>query len=595
MYKGVTIEFPIGAGGYNGSENPRNIPVGDLIKANNVVIRQGVLEKAPGLFRFEAGGTIDDGEATPAPSKLLGGHDWHPTTAIQKQISVWDNGDIYKEAAGNIDAVTLASSINVTNPVVFVECGQPAPTDSRILLMFSEGVAPRKLVADGATMSVLGSTPGTDIPVEWTGTTQPAGSVFHDFRVYAWLGHTIYTSELTDHTSFWDDSVLVQPPIFDVQPGIGTKISAIVPDTQTGGTKIIVFKYPLGIFIIDTLNVVSSYIPVTTLSTDVGCAGPHAAAVVENDVFFIGANGHLYSLQATMTNKNVAQADITQALNMSRWILSHVSLKEADLKFAKLLYNNENKELLVTMRSKNSPTMNDIIYRVDLSEIQRPKITHDTRDDYYNACWFQRGTNGEKVLLTGGDDGMIYRSVETSNVITDADDEQIIYSGVIELPETNFSYAGQELNNRIIKYDWLELDFIRKSNTQLAVGFRVDTKTVNTQTFQLSAEGSQLDQGQLDSFILGGGTAVETRKIRVGAIGRKLSIMVSHNFSGGFKLEEMTYLIHEVVSSGREIIGFDLCEVANGSTDWDANVGARALWQLVIATERSRRQKLGVA
>ena len=64
--------------------------------------------------------------------------------------------------------------------------------------------------------------------------------------------------------------------------------------------------------------------------------------------------------------------------------------------------------------------------------------------------------------------------------------------------------------------------------------------------------------------------------------------------SGGFKLEEMTYLIHEVVSSGREIIGFDLCEVANGSTDWDANVGARALWQLVIATERSRRQKLGL-
>jgi agmatinase len=33
--------------------------------------------------------------------------------------------------------------------------------------------------------------------------------------------------------------------------------------------------------------------------------------------------------------------------------------------------------------------------------------------------------------------------------------------------------------------------------------------------------------------------------------------------------------------SGRKIIGFDLNEVAGGTaTDWDANVGARILYQL---------------
>ncbi|MDX1652548.1 MAG: agmatinase family protein [Brumimicrobium sp.] len=58
---------------------------------------------------------------------------------------------------------------------------------------------------------------------------------------------------------------------------------------------------------------------------------------------------------------------------------------------------------------------------------------------------------------------------------------------------------------------------------------------------------------------------------------------------GGFKLEETNYLIHELVSAGKEIIGFDLCEVANGNDDWDANVGARCLWNLVVAVERSRR------
>jgi agmatinase len=64
---------------------------------------------------------------------------------------------------------------------------------------------------------------------------------------------------------------------------------------------------------------------------------------------------------------------------------------------------------------------------------------------------------------------------------------------------------------------------------------------------------------------------------------------------GGFSLEEVNYLIFEVVHSGREIIGFDLNEVGvSEETDWDANVGARALWNLVCAAELSRRNKNGL-
>lgn len=59
---------------------------------------------------------------------------------------------------------------------------------------------------------------------------------------------------------------------------------------------------------------------------------------------------------------------------------------------------------------------------------------------------------------------------------------------------------------------------------------------------------------------------------------------------GGFELEEINYLIFKLIDSGRSIIGFDLNEVSPGQNgDWDANVGARALWNLVCATEKSRR------
>ncbi|QCR21761.1 agmatinase family protein [Pontibacter sp. SGAir0037] len=49
---------------------------------------------------------------------------------------------------------------------------------------------------------------------------------------------------------------------------------------------------------------------------------------------------------------------------------------------------------------------------------------------------------------------------------------------------------------------------------------------------------------------------------------------------GGLEFEEAVYLIKALVKSGREIIGFDLCEVAPGDSEWNGNVGARLLYKL---------------
>ncbi len=51
---------------------------------------------------------------------------------------------------------------------------------------------------------------------------------------------------------------------------------------------------------------------------------------------------------------------------------------------------------------------------------------------------------------------------------------------------------------------------------------------------------------------------------------------------GGLTFNEAIYLVDELVRSGRKIVGFDLCEVGNAI--WDANVGARILYRLAVAT-----------
>ena len=56
---------------------------------------------------------------------------------------------------------------------------------------------------------------------------------------------------------------------------------------------------------------------------------------------------------------------------------------------------------------------------------------------------------------------------------------------------------------------------------------------------------------------------------------------------GGLSFEQAVYLLKQLVSSGRTIIGFDLCEVGISSTDWDSNVGARLLYHLCNLTGAS--------
>ena len=60
---------------------------------------------------------------------------------------------------------------------------------------------------------------------------------------------------------------------------------------------------------------------------------------------------------------------------------------------------------------------------------------------------------------------------------------------------------------------------------------------------------------------------------------------------GGLTYDEAVYLIHQVVISGRKVIGFDLVEVVPAAAgEWDSNVGARLLYKLCGAAGKSQEK-----
>jgi agmatinase len=57
---------------------------------------------------------------------------------------------------------------------------------------------------------------------------------------------------------------------------------------------------------------------------------------------------------------------------------------------------------------------------------------------------------------------------------------------------------------------------------------------------------------------------------------------------GGLSWHEAIGLLRAVRRAGKRIVGLDLCEVAPGETEWDANVGARLLYKMIGFAVSSR-------
>lgn len=61
---------------------------------------------------------------------------------------------------------------------------------------------------------------------------------------------------------------------------------------------------------------------------------------------------------------------------------------------------------------------------------------------------------------------------------------------------------------------------------------------------------------------------------------------------GGLEFNEAVYLIKKIARSGKIIVGFDVNEVSpNENSEWDANVGARLLYKLSLATLTTNNRK----
>ncbi|MCH5719808.1 agmatinase family protein [Niabella hibiscisoli] len=216
--------------------------------------------------------------------------------------------------------------------------------------------------------------------------------------------------------------------------------------------------------------------------------------------------------------------------------------------------------------------LNDWVYRQAKTHLENGKLVgllggdHSTPFGLYKALAEQHDEYGILQIDAHCDLKKAYEGFKYSHA-------SIMYNALNEIPQIK---TITQVGVRDMSQD--EWEYIQSSNGRVIPYFDQDIKErqFGGDTFrEIAAEIiSSLPEKVHISFDIDG-------------LDPKLCPNTGTPVPGGFELDRMFYLFHEILKSGRKVIGFDLVEVGVGDTEWNANVGARALFKLCNALTTS--------
>lgn len=277
------------------------------------------------------------------PFDILNAWDWWPSLGVHRLVAVFEDGTIRKDTFGAATfATTLhnyGGSINSGHKPNFVEGGKEAAANNRKLFIFVQDQQVRVLSGDGATATAL-ATP----PADWA-TAPPTCGAIHEGRLWASgskVGdtHRVYYSTTGNHEDFTGAG----SGSLSIFPGEGEKITSIM--SYRG--YLLVWKYPVGIYYIDTTDPTVTNWKIKRLTADAGGVSPTGMCTVENDIVFMNYRGQLFTLSPTQDFGSLSLTNLTDKMGIQNSTLQFFPFfAPANTGAVKLIYFAPRKEIHV--------------------------------------------------------------------------------------------------------------------------------------------------------------------------------------------------------------------------------------------------------
>ena len=209
--------------------------------------------------------------------------------------------------------------------------------------------------------------------------------------------------------------------------------------------------------------------------------------------------------------------------------------------------------------------LNNWVYQQTKALLDRGKLVgllggdHSTPLGFYKAIAEKHGDFGILQIDAHCDLRVAYEGFVYSHA-------SIMYNALKEVPQLE-----KLVQVGIRDYSEGEYQFIKDHSDRVQTYFDRDIRVrqYEGETFKAITEEiiSQLPDKVYISFDIDG-------------LDPKLCPNTGTPVQGGFETEQVFYLFDKLRQSGKQLIGFDLCEVSTSENGWDANVGARILFKL---------------
>ena len=228
---------------------------------------------------------------------------------------------------------------------------------------------------------------------------------------------------------------------------------------------------------------------------------------------------------------------------------------------------DDNRFICKSLREINegSVQMNEWVYENTKALIEKGKLVallggdHSTPLGFFKAQAEKHGSFGILQIDAHADLREAYEGFKYSHA-------SIMYNALNEVE--NISKIVQ-VGVRDFGSD--EYEYIQNSNGRVVTFFDADIK-------------ERMCEGEAWKTIVNEIVAALPEKVHISfdidGLDPKLCPGTGTPVAGGFEVAQIIYLFKKVIESGRKLIGFDLVEVGVGETDWNANVGARLLYNM---------------
>lgn len=372
---------------------------------------------------------------------------------------------------------------------------------------FTDNIADGSL---GATAPATNSA-GTQ-PSDWSGTNQPTVGANHEGRFWgagnANDPHRFYYSTTSDH-----EDITGSIPI---HAGEGEKIVA----AASFKGFLIIWKFPLGVYAIDTTAVAEADWKVVRLNMSTGGVSSLCAVPVDDDILFLDNSGNFQLLSAVQEFGDVSARNLSKTSDMDVWVRDNLDLSKLN-KCQAIWYPKKRQARFALTQTGSSN--NDIQVIVDFNRPNFQRFHFSVQNECV-SIWTRKESDNTFLPIVGDAVGFIRKLDQAART----KDTNTGYEGKFQTTHDDFGWFDKSLAVKRKRGQFLELVVEPKGSHNVDVDVIWDGSYEDTYQFDMGEVGVGLGVFVLNTDVLGGADIVN-RKKRITGSGKRFSIICKND------------------------------------------------------------------